>query len=343
MSSKGGTVKEVQNLNDLFIYAAEVTRKEVTYEPISITGENFAISLHIEGPTWDKRVDPRIAKYVLLLQNSFDDLLAEYSDSATYEETPPMVKMEARDGSSLPWTEISKFLKHVLTPMTPEKTFIAVLVAIGAISGAYYVHRFCQWRETVRDSEKNEYLGEMRLREMEAREKTLQVAIDALAARAQAEPEKFTSYERPVRHIVRTLEERDTLQIGHSQPIPADIVKQLNPKRLPRSEEQLTYGDGAYILKKRNYEEGELVLELSQGDIDIKAYLWQLDEADAKNFVDALNDREQQENLPLTLDLQINLIHTARRLKYGVILGMGDPRKGKVCKTLETLVAGFKK
>lgn len=260
-------MKKIYNLNELYIYAAQVLQKEITYEPVKILEGDFAISLHIIGSTWDKRIDPRIAKYVLLLQDSFDDLLVEYSEQATYDEATLMVKVEAREGSALPWTDISGFLKSVCTPMTPEMTFIEILVAIGGIAGAYYVHRYFEYKKAERSIEKDERLAELRKDEQEMHEQTIREAIKVLALQAQVAPEKFTSYERPVRHIVRTLEDEDTIQIGDSTLIPADIARQINPKRLPRTEEQLTYGDGPYILEKRIYSEGELVLELSQGDI----------------------------------------------------------------------------
>ena len=317
-----------------YTYMRRKCYKKKSYEPVKILEGDFAISLHIIGSTWDKRIDPRIAKYVLLLQDSFDDLLVEYSEQATYDEATLMVKVEAREGSALPWTDISGFLKSVCTPMTPEMTFIEILVAIGGIAGAYYVHRYFEYKKAERSIEKDERLAELRKDEQEMHEQTIREAIKVLALQAQVAPEKFTSYERPVRHIVRTLEDEDTIQIGDSTLIPADI---------PRTEEQLTYGDGPYILEKRIYSEGELVLELSQGDIYIKAYLSLLDESDIKSFVDTLNMREQHENLPLTLNLQINIIHTARRLKHGEVLGMGEARSGKTCKTLQTLVNELKK
>ena len=108
---------------------------------------------------------------------------------------------------------------------------------------------------------------------------------------------------------------------------------------MPRSEERTTYADGCYTIKARNYEEGEIVLELQQGDTVIKGYLSQLDDHDKEAFIQSLNKHELEDELPFTMDLQFNVIHTKRKLKYSLIIGEGMPRKGKICIPLDSILS----
>lgn len=79
-------VKVILSLDDLFLYAHEVAKnKGEGFLPIKLEGE-FPITMHVEGNSWDGRVDKRSAQYVLALQNSVEDLLAEFAPEASAEE-----------------------------------------------------------------------------------------------------------------------------------------------------------------------------------------------------------------------------------------------------------------
>ena len=45
---------------------------------------------------------------------------------------------------------------------------------------------------------------------------------------------------------------------------------------LHAAKREITYADGCYVVNSRRYDEGEIVLELEQGNTQIKGYLWQL-------------------------------------------------------------------
>ena len=70
-------VKVISSMDELFIYAQEVSMGAELL-PIKLDGA-FTVSLHIQGRTWDKRIDRRTAQYVISLQNTFDELLEEFA------------------------------------------------------------------------------------------------------------------------------------------------------------------------------------------------------------------------------------------------------------------------
>lgn len=171
-----------------------------------------------------------------------------------------------------------------------------------------------------------------------ARQEILQEAFRAVQVRADAHPERFAVYERPLRTIIKNMDEGDTMQVHQlADNISAKDAKHCGPRRAPRSEESVTYADGSYVVNRLSFTEGEIVLELEQGGTTIKGYLTQLDQDDRSSFLKSL-DRYKEEELPFSMDLQLNVIHTSKKLKYASILGEGAPREGKHCKQLSQIL-----
>lgn len=328
-------MKQIKSLDELLVYAGAVANKSATYEPIELVGEDFALSARIDGNEWDQKIDVRLAKYVLLLQDSFDGLLEEYGDEEAFEE-PLKVRLEVHKGSSIPWAKIVDQLQHLVTPMTPEMTFISVMTAIAAIGGYYFFSRY-------RDSadKKMEIEGEAAV--LDKHEETKRQAIDALRTIAELNQTAFRGYEKPPAHLTRCLEEGDTIEFAGEPPLAAEVAKKMAPKKLPRTPSETTYADGSYLLKRINYTEGEPVLDLAQGPHEIKGYISQLSDEDAKALFDGIRMRELSgEKLPMTLAVQVNVSHTARNFKFGSIVGTGAPREDRQHKTLADIASGFK-
>lgn len=339
-------VKVISSMDELFIYAQEVSMGAELL-PIKLDG-SFTVSLHIQGRTWDKRIDSRTAQYVISLQNAFDELLEEFAPETEKKEL--LVKVDNKEGSWASFADVSPHIGTLVGNMTDTQSFIAIMTGIAAAAGCFMWSRY-QGRKTKVEleaertkqadaqEETRQKEEEERTKQEALRQETLKEAINALRSNADADPERFASYERPPRTIAKTLEEDDTVQVNQMpDEIPAEEAKKCGPRRAPRSEETITYADGNYVVNSRRYDEGEVVLELEQGGITIKGYLTQFDDGDRAKFIESLDRHEKEETLPFSMDLQVNVAHTRKKLKHAVILGEGAPREGKSCKPLNQIL-----
>ncbi len=220
--------------------------------------------------------------------------------------------------------------------MTDTEIFMSVVTAIGAIAGVVMWSRYQKRKE----KEAEEKTRQMEIDTSSRREQDfLQLSYMAMQALADSRPDQFSGYETPIRKIAKTMENSDTMSVEDiPDKIPADMVRKCGPRRAPRSEEIVTYADGSFIVNSRRYDEGEIVLELMQGSTSIKAYLSQLDENDLSNFIASVDRHEKEDELPFSLDLQLNVIHTKRKLKHAVVIGEGLPREGKKCIPLDDIL-----
>lgn len=339
-------IKTIKSLDELFFYAQEAATKD-NLPTIKLEGK-FTIELHIEGATWDRRIDSRSAQYIISLQNTLDDLLDEFAPEANKKEL--LVKMENRDGSFLSSVDITRVLESMVSKLNSGDIFILAMTAIAAIGGYFMWSRYLERKSKIElEQERTKQItvqeetrrkeAEEATRQEEIRQEYLQKTISLFQSHADANPERFASYERPIRTITKALDAKDTIQVNTMKDIiPAETAKKCGPRRAPRSEETITYADGSYIVNSRRYDEGEVVLELEQNDITIKGYLWQLDDDDRTDFISLLDEYEKNAALPFSMDLQLNVAHTRRKLKHAVIIGQGAPRAGKVCKPLNQIL-----
>ena len=227
--------------------------------------------------------------------------------------------------------------------MTDIQIIMCVVTAIGAVAGVVMWSRYQKRKEKeAEEKTRQTELVESSKIEMERQrteQESLHLSYMAIQALADSRPEQFSGYETPIRKTAKTMEDSDTMSVeGIPDKIPADMVRKCGPRRAPRSEETVTYAYGSFIVNSRRYDEGEVVLELMQGSTTIKAYLSQLDENDLSNFIASLDRHEKEDELPFSMDLQINVIHTKRKLKNAFIIGEGLPRKGKKCIPLNDIL-----
>lgn len=322
---------EIHSLEELFDYASKVINNEAVYEPIQIIGNesDYAISLHIDGENWDKRIDARIAKYIINLQNSVDTLIEEYSTQN--EEYFFDVKVEAKEGSNIPYAEIKDIFIHLINNMTPEQTFISIITAIAGLSGCFFWSRYNKRKE--REAELSATTSQTR----QNTEVALK-ALDILQAKADSSPEKFAGYERPVKSLINSLDSNDEIGISDYPMMPVKEAKKAGPKRMPRSEERTSYADGEYYLLEQNDAQGEAIFTISADGIDVDCYISALDETDQRNFIEAINQKRLDEPLPISVNLQVNIAHTNKKIKYASIIGIGEPRTDKNIKKLSEIL-----
>lgn len=343
--------KVIHSLEELFTYAYEV-EQGAPLLPIQLEGgDSLAFSIHIEGLSWDGKIDKRSAAYVVALQKAFDNLLEEYAPEAEVEQH--LVKVANKEGSLFALVEIFPVLEPLVNKVNEMESvhFLILLVTgLAAVTGCNMWSRYNQRKERVEiEKERTRQIEiqaqaeaqrtEAETQQQQAQQETLREAISALRERADSSPEHYALYERPIKTLVNTLNDRDTISISPMpDKIPASEAKKCGPPRAPRSEEVITYADGNYTVNSRRYDEGEVVLELEQGATTIKGYLSQFDEQDRLDFIASLDRHEREDTLPFSMDLQLNVVHTKRKLKYAIIVGEGSPREGKNCLPLDDIL-----
>lgn len=326
MDTENEDVRNIHNFDELFLLAVDMERKGALMR-VSVEG-NFPISIHIRGDGWDKRIDKRIAQYVLALQSAMDDILEEYVPGS--EKT--LLKVESREGSSNPWVDISEILNMAFSKMSDIQIFVSFIIAISGCCGYFIWSRYQSRKEHIeleRERTKQSYIAN----------NSVIKAIRILCNKADKNSDKYAEYERPMKNLINHTGDRDTIEIGdNGDPMPAEIAKKCGPKRAQRSFERTTYADGNYTVNSRRYDEGEIVLELLQSDIVVSGYLNSLDDRDRDAFIQSLDKHEKEDDLPFNMALQLNIIHTARIIKYAEIVGEGAPRKGKTCIPLKDIL-----
>lgn len=326
MGTENEDARIIHNFDELFLLAVDMEQKGALM-PISLKG-SFPISIHIRGDGWDKRIDKRIAQYVLNLQSAMDDILEEYAPGSE----KPLLKVESRDGSSNPWADISEILNIVFSKMNDVEIFISFIMAIAGCCGYFILSRYQDRKEHVE-------LENEKTKQFYMLNKSVIDAIRLLRGEADENSDKYAGYERPMKNLINRTDDRDTIEIGdNNELIPAEIAKKCGPKRAQRSFERTTYADGNYTVNSRRYDEGEIVLELLQSGIVVRGYLSLLDDRDREIFIQSLDKHEKEDELPFNMDLQVNVIHTARIIKYAEIVGEGAPRKGKTCVPLKDIL-----
>lgn len=340
---------EIHSLEELFIYASKVANNEVEFEQPILLGKNedYAISLHIDGKNWDKRIDVRIAKYIINLQNSINTLIKDFSfQNENYSFD---IKVEAKEGSNIPYTEIKDLIIYLINKLPPTMTFISIITSIAAISGCFIFSRYNRRKE--REAELNADTSQHKQNTevaMKALDTATQLskqhseialkALDVLQTMADNSPEKYAGYEKPVRSLINSLDDNDEIGISDYPMMSAIEAKKSGPKRMPRSEEKTSYADGEYLILNQNDSQGEPIFTISSDDIDVTGYISALDEIDQRNFIKEIDHKRVTTPLPISINLQVNIIHTKRKIKYASIIGIGNPRPDKNHKKLSEIL-----
>lgn len=311
-------MRDFSTLNDMFLYAAQLQRKEVDFEQPQISASSMEFSVYIDGATWAGRFDPRHARYLLSMQEALDMLLQDVTEGDIIKE-PAYVRVGVKGGSSYVTPDIIEFLRPMVANMSSAQTFVLMMTSVAAVAGLI---AYSRWLTYKRDS---------------SHEDTIKHAFDTLRAVAENDPARYAPYEKPIRTLAHSLEGEDAVTIdGHGLITAQDLRKAL--PRKPRSEARTSYADGVYTLRSIDFSNGELVLHLTQDDVQIKALTAELSQEDAARLFDDIKVRTSEEELPFAISLQINVRHTSRVVQYGTVIGFGDPREGKTHVRLSQII-----
>lgn len=323
-------MQKVRSVEELLEYASQVAKGEVEYQPVEITADKLLVELKIDGDNWDKRINVTHAKYLIALQKEFDYLLDEFAPEVRISGEEPLVQTEVKEGSTDLWQDVKEILVPLLSNMTNTQIFILAMTGVAATTGFLAWGRWLNYK--VQLKEKN-----IEQESLTEHEETKRQILQPLIDMANAAPQEFSRYERPVGGLFRALEDEDSVALVGEGYIPAESTKKLKPPRV-RSEKMATSCDGDFQLMDADYSSGEYILHVKQNGIPLKAYTTALDDEAKDHLIKFIADKTNEGDLPFDVPLQITVEHTSKKILSGNIIGLGAPRPGRAIKTLSQLL-----
>lgn len=323
------TKKTITSLEDLIVYAGELARKEVDFVPLDIQATALAYRVTVYGDTWSGYFDARHAKYLLAVQEAMDTLVVDLGEEHIFEAAP-LVQTDVEEGSSKVVSDLAPIIKPMLAKMTDVQTFVVAITAIAAVAGCFVTWR---WLEARKESKNQEIQKEA----IRAHESIVLKAIEALDANAKNNNRKYEYYEQPNRTLMNSVEHDDAIAFGDGPSIPLPEARKTLPRK-KRSEYEISYADGTYTLDAMHFTDGDIVLQLRQEGVQVKAYTSQLSEGDSERLLENINRQLSEEDLPFDIDLQMNVQHNIRTIKFGSVVGFGEPRPDKAHKRLSEII-----
>lgn len=309
-----GDKVKISSLEELAIFVYEHINDEKAPE-FSIEGK-IVSRLHVYGDSWDYRADKRTAKYLLSIQAVADEIIEEYCG---LERKSILIKTEIKNGCHLPEVDWTNLLLALVNKMENWQAFTLGVMSLLGAAGYFWFSRYLNYKEH------------------DANNENLKNALNCISK--MSEDKVNNSCEKPTKILISSLEENDKISFNNDpEKIPAPEIKKYAPPRAPRSEETTTYADGVYTVLGRHYENEEILLELKQNGVHVDAHLDMLDNNDRQAFWDEINRMESEGAFPMTMDLQINVVHTSKKIKGVFLIAQGSPRENKTIKTLDSVL-----
>lgn len=308
---------EIRTFDELLVFMGQVVAGEQRIEDLTLATDTMLVEVHVEGESWDQRIDFRGARFVQSFQKQVDALYKRFATHLPGE--PPTIKVQVQEGSNVLSPELIELARHAINIMGATGVTASVLFGIACAAGlAAY------WRR------------QQSVDQAQMRDVALQ-SVESLRLVAMQNNINPIHAEKPFRDLAKSLGEEDTISVGGREPLGGAELRQLVSTRSPRTQSEAFPCDGTYLLKKIDLTAQPLILELSQGDHDIKALTELLPREAAQQLLDLVKEKQGREELPFEISLQMAVRVTGHQIKFGSILGIGDPRPGLVHRRLSQL------
>lgn len=298
----------INTFDELISFMWKVSNGEASLDGAVFSENCASIPIRVEGVTWDKRIDVRGAKYVQALQEELNAFCKKHKD--ILGEDAPLIKVAVRKGSGILDPDFLPFLKEAIKKMPPKLTFTLLMTFMACSTGYLLYSRY----ESAQEQSREHKVAIEAIRSM--KEVALQNGFDT------------TKASRPIRSFVKTLDPDDQLSVAGLEEISGEKAKKLVETKKSRSQEVTVPCDGKYVLDKLDVKQPIPVLELSQGGVPLNGYLEHLAPETKQTLLKALEERIGSRKGIMVLELQIDVHATAKKIKYGSIVGIGIPREG---------------
>lgn len=286
---------------------------------------NFDLSalqlrIHIKGSAWAGIVDKPLAKFLIDLDKTLSDKLAEHG--IQIPETPHgLVALKVEDGSLDAVLQYSKGIIQEVRKLKPKDQIFLAVVIFGALG-------IWQAPDII------EKLNEDKIAQIESVER---VNLVKAASSAQA---MSRDLEAPLRALVNRMNDSDVIQLpGRSDMVPKKEAKKLLVKG-HRSKPEQFYIDGCYIVEELSTKEpNEWEIGLVWGGIHFKAKLM-LNSSQVEELMSSYH-LAHASGSNIAPDFQITAKINAKGVQSATVIGMGDQRKDS--KTIGEVLESFKK
>jgi len=299
---------QAQTFDDVLLLLWKISEGKIKPKDIVLGKECGSIPIRVQGVSWDKRIDARSAEFVQGLQKELNDFCKRYPEILGPDA--PLLKVAIRDGSGILDPDYLPLLKEALKKMTGRQAAALIATLIISTSGYFAFDRYMTSQDNARIAQ------------------TAQVAIEAMRDVAVQKGMDTVKTERPFKRLTNSLGEFDQITVGGLITLPAAEAKKAVRIKQTRTAEMIAPCDGIYHLEKLDLTQPSPVLELSQGDATVKAYLEHLSPKDKKLLLDTIDKRIDNKKASLNLDLQMDIRFTGKTVKYGSVVGLGKPRAG---------------
>jgi hypothetical protein len=313
-------MKTVNTWDELLEAGASIVLDEMKQSDLKI-GKELVLTIRISGETWGEYIDYRGAQFVIDLQNAVVKMYRELEEN----ELPlkkikqaATVKVKVVKGSSLFEINLGKTLTAMVNNMTGDQSFIIAILAILCAAGYLTTKQILQHKQKAMESAEKKLLAEQN---KELQEKYIEKlsagydkALDIIYRR---------DIQAPPRKLIDKMEETDTIALPKKDPLPAQMAKELYPRK-PKIRTESGIFDDSYIITQINMQKYPPEFKLAIDEYSFWANA-ELSNNDIENLSRSLEDSMKKKE-DLEIDLQLFVVYNEREFKSATIQGTGSKR-----------------
>ncbi len=324
----------IRSAGDLLTFMSVAGTDYTLWNLIDLSQFHLEVEVAIHGTGRDGRVDASSARFIQDLQCQVRQAFGDIGGIPTGGRRT-MLRVAVSYGSDKFKVDFTEIGKEALRKMQPSQIARVLTLAIILGSGwAYYstytkadTEKFLAEQITTRERQMGEHDERLLKIQVESTEKTMQSAKALVATVAQEQTAKGEDPQKPIRKFVRSMRKKDAISVDGGQHfVKAEAIDHLAP-RPDISATFFVYADGVYSLRGVDLPEGTPGLRITQGDEHTTALLERLD-PHVKDKILATVDKSMAERKSAELPLQLDVYFTTVGIKYAVVIGIGEPRKG---------------
>lgn len=318
----------VKSLDDIFSAALQLSAGTISVDDIEFEND-FTVIIRLRGEQWDGKVDYKIARFVLSLQQAVFNVFNESSPkrinfrSATEDIEKLRVKVDIENGSTeliVAFTELLKAIQGL-----PSAVGSAVLISVGTLFGFYAIkNTIGGFHERAKEIAKIDSERDVRLAELDAQKRYAETVEKSLVI--VSENTKATL------ELAKSLSEKDIIvvngrELSSQEAIEAYYVH--DKQDLQDEVSSLTFKiDEKFQVKAAFIEKQEVQISY-RGAKSFKATTRDMPQRDKEDLYKQFAEADMLAIAP-TISLQVNILVADGVIAHAAIIKIGNPRPGTV-------------
>ena len=262
----------------------------------------------------DDFIDANIAKYVISLQERFNEAFEENGLPKNWY----LVKVKVEKGCKEIKAYIDDLIKFCKNMKSGHKVLVILIIAI-ALSGSYLTHKYFDYVEKKVDAE----IKKEETKNAANRDELLVETLRSFAGSIQEVKNSRSDMEKPLRDLIKTAPKNADISLNSAPFVKRDdALEKIKSTRNPKSEFGNKYIDGKYRVLNIDDAENEATILINQKELKI-------------SFADF--SKKEKERLVLAwgkggemseqeLDLRITVDCNDYRIRSAKLIGIDAPR-----------------